>query len=728
VGINEVLTHAQPPLEEAVELRNTSGSAVDVSGWFLSNSQDNLKKFRIPNGTTLPANGFLVLYEYQFNSGPSAFSLNAAHGTEVWLAAADAGGNLTGYRATATVGPALNAISFGPVQTSMGGDFAPLAARTFGQDGPVSLAQFRSGTGLPNAGPLVGPVIVSEIFYHPPDGPGADDEFLELQNTGGTTVNLFDPAAPTNTWKISGGVTYSFPSGAALTPGAFALVVGFDPADSAAATAFRSRNGVSAGVPIFGPFQGKLDNAGDTVELLRPDAPQPLGEPDAGFVPYMTVDKVDYRDELPWPAGAVDGGGFSLQRRSPTLYGNEPLSWAGAARTPGAANSSGPIPPPVVTAQPAAQSALEGAAPQLSVTAVGEPLTYQWRLNRIPLRDQTNSSFGLSFAVSEDSGFYDVVVSNPGGSVVSDAALLKVAVPPQVLIGPASVALRPGQVLSLSVLARGDAPLNYQWRRNRVPLPGETGQSYTRSNVQLADEGTYDVVISNASGSTIGSATLLILINPSIVLGPVGQSVVVGGAVTLSGSFTGNPLPFTVEWRKIAPAPVWTNAVQVNGYQDFFTFIATNIPQTNTYRLVVRNLANQTGVGSSIISVVTLADSDHDGVPDAWVAQYGPGAADRNGDPDGDGLRNWQEYLAGTDPTDAASNLRVDVTTGPGLATVQLNAISNRTYSVQYSDRANGPWRNLADVLARATNHLDIIPDPGFTTNRFYRVVTPQQE
>ena len=37
-------------------------------------------------------------------------------------------------------------------------------------------------------------------------------------------------------------------------------------------------------------------------------APQPAGAPDAGYVPYVLVDQVNYGDKAPWPSGAVDGG------------------------------------------------------------------------------------------------------------------------------------------------------------------------------------------------------------------------------------------------------------------------------------------------------------------------------------------------------------------------------------------------------------------------------------
>lgn len=340
VVINEALAHTDPPLEDAIELHNLTASPVSINGWYLSNSRDRLRKYQITNATPIPAGGYAVIYESQFNNGTTnAFNLKAAYDDELWLTAM-AGGLETGERASVQFEASFNGVSFGRVVTSQGVDFAPLTQRSFGVDNPASSAQFRTGTGLSNAPPIIGPIIINEIFYHPPGGLNGSDEFIELRNNTADSVPLYDPAFPTNRWKLGSGVDFTFPPGVSLAAGAHLLVVDFDPANVTALDAFRTRYGINSSVPVLGPFTGALGNDEDTVALYRPDKPQPPTAPDAGFVPYVIADRVSYTDDLPWPIGAVDGGGLSLQRVAPHLYGNEPLNWIEALPTPGADNST----------------------------------------------------------------------------------------------------------------------------------------------------------------------------------------------------------------------------------------------------------------------------------------------------------------------------------------------------------------------------------------------------
>src|SRR5207248_9211343 len=112
---------------------------------------------------------------------------------------------------------------------------------------------FRTGTGAPNPYPLVGPIVINEIMYQPPSPDGIEDntvdEYIELLNLTSNSVALFDPAAPTNTWKFKGGVDYTFPQNVTLPPGGFVLVVNFDPIiDPVALAEFRSRFKLGANV------------------------------------------------------------------------------------------------------------------------------------------------------------------------------------------------------------------------------------------------------------------------------------------------------------------------------------------------------------------------------------------------------------------------------------------------------------------------------------------------
>ena len=286
-----------------------------------------------------------MFYETNFNpipNAPGSFSLSSAHGDQVYLSVADAGSVLTGYRAVVDFGPAANGVSFGRYITSaLNGnkvEFTAMSQRTFGADNPPTLDDFRTGTGKTNSGPLVGPVVISEIMYHPVDLPGGIDdlanEFIELRNLTGSAVPLYDPAFPTNVWKLKDAVSFNFPPNTSIPANGVIVVVSFNPSDTATLNAFRTKYSVQAGAVILGPWNGKLDNSSDSVELARPDPPQTIPGPDFGFVPYILVDKVKYFDAAPWPI-AADGAGQSLTRVTLANYGNDPVNWTAATPTPG---------------------------------------------------------------------------------------------------------------------------------------------------------------------------------------------------------------------------------------------------------------------------------------------------------------------------------------------------------------------------------------------------------
>lgn len=93
----------------------------------------------------------------------------------------------------------------------------------------------------------------------------------------------------------------------------------------------------------------------------------------------------------------------------------------------------GPQKPPIITAQPIDQTVNEYRNASLTVTAVGYPLSYQWRKDRVDIPDATSATYSTLFA---QAGNYSVVVRNPSGSVTSAPVVLsvKLALPGSVVV------------------------------------------------------------------------------------------------------------------------------------------------------------------------------------------------------------------------------------------------------------------------------------------------------
>jgi hypothetical protein len=233
-------------------------------------------------------------------------------------------------------------------------------------------------------------------------------------------VPLYNPVYPTNRWRISGSVTFTFPNGATIAPGERMLVVSFDPVTHPQlAAAFRARNAVPEGIALYGPWVGHLPNSDGSVLLSYPEAPRPLDEDDGGslnVVPYIVADRAEYSNTAPWPVGTDLG--LSLQRVEPAGYGNDPIAWAASLPTPGGGYVPGIA--PSIIGQPTSQNAIFGTNLVLHVEADGAaPLRYQWRFEGDDIAGATNSAFLLGNFGPENVGIYSVRVLNSGGVAVS---------------------------------------------------------------------------------------------------------------------------------------------------------------------------------------------------------------------------------------------------------------------------------------------------------------------
>ena len=316
VVVSEVLANSGAD-SDWIELQNRTGAAVDIGGWFLSDSATDLLRYRIPVGTVIPAGGFLTFYE-STNFGAASVDPNKVTpfalsdiGESVYLSSAHQD-QLGDYQSKEEFGPSTEGESLGSYYKPSSDTYNFVAMR-------------RPTPGAANSGPRVGPIVISEIMYHPASN--GDAEYIELLNVSDRAVTLYD-ALKGKAWRLSDGIDFEFPVSPPLTmaPGQRVVLV-------RNAAQFGSTFGalVPVNTKVLEWITGGLSNSGENLQLDRPGAVDA-----ANVLQYVRQDRVNFSDAAPWPS-SPDGGAPSLTKLSEKDYGNDALNWMAAGASPGAA-------------------------------------------------------------------------------------------------------------------------------------------------------------------------------------------------------------------------------------------------------------------------------------------------------------------------------------------------------------------------------------------------------
>jgi hypothetical protein len=294
---------------------------------------------------------------------------------------------------------------------------------------------------------------------------------------------------------------------------------------------------------------------------------------------------------------------------------------------------------------------------------------------------------------------------------------------------PSSVAISSGASTTLSVTGSG-SPLTYQWYSGESPSiisPITDATSSTFTTPALSAEAKYWVRVTR-DGVIANSNTAVVSIqNPPVIdTQPNGSTIDAGQTASMSVATSGNSL--TYQWYRgtkgntAIPVASATNA----------TLITPVLSSTTSYWVRVTSGGLSIDSEAALVTVrepyVTWSNS----VFTAQQLAY-PQISGSTADPDGDGLTNNLEFVAGTSPTDGSTASPLTITRGTSQLNLSFVAKaasgagyygSTRRYALEESGTlTTEPWTPVADygdIIGTGQTVTYTIP-PG-SNRKFYRL------
>jgi hypothetical protein len=243
---------------------------------------------------------------------------------------------------------------------------------------------------------------------------------------------------------------------------------------------------------------------------------------------------------------------------------------------------------PVILIQPLSQVVSISKSVTLQVVAAGAPtLTYQWQYNGTNISGATGSTLTLANFQATKPVTNIVVVANAYGSITSTPAILIPNAGPPFVTAPLQNQTNIcGDSASFAVSVDGSGPFTYQWKFNGTAIANATQSSLVLSSISKANEGTYSVIVSNATGSVTTNAYLAVLVQPPLITSPGSASGVQGGAFS-----------YTI------------TALHTNGQRSFSAMFLPNGLNVNSGNGVISGVPTENGTFNALITAFNACTS-----------------------------------------------------------------------------------------------------------------------
>lgn len=254
---------------------------------------------------------------------------------------------------------------------------------------------------------------------------------------------------------------------------------------------------------------------------------------------------------------------------------------------------------PQITQHPAPATLCAGDSVTFTAASNGSPApTYQWRRNGAPISGATAASLTLPSIAAGDAGQYTLAATNFCGTAISDAATLIVGL--AITTQPQAAVICDGSYSAyLLTQAQGVGPVTYQWRRDGIDIPGETGTTLQLSPWVESDSATYSCLVQSSCGNQL-SQDAVVTVQPPITftMQPQPQTVCLGDSATFTTAVN-SPPPYTNMYWRINNTDIPTTSFSL-------TVNNVTVADVGPYQLFV---VNSCGLAASDSVFLTIHDA-----------------------------------------------------------------------------------------------------------------------